>query len=595
MIEIKDKKDCNGCQACGDICPRHCISFQVDNEGFWYPTVDKEACINCGLCERVCPQINIGELKKKNQSKPRVFGCYNKNIVIRFDSTSGGIFSALANRMYKDGGYVGGAVFNEDWSVSNYISDNKKDLPRLRSSKYVQSNAEGLYKKIRRLLNDGNKVLVCGSPCQMAALRTYLGKDYENLIIVDFLCRATNSPKAYRKYLDWLEAKYESKIIYIKAKNKDHGWRSLARKVVFENGEIYYGEGYDDPYRRGYHRNCYERPSCYDCKFKGLPRISDITLADFWGIEKVDPSMDKNLGTSLVFCNTEKGLNFFEKIKGKLECKEYALDQILPYNNDAIFGGIRIPNIDRKEMFSEMDRLPFDRIAEKYFPIREVPVSKMVKIKRLVRQSLNLASHPCIFIRSLRYNKIVDIMRNRYFKVLSHSAIDIAPTGRILVSGGQLIFGLKRNKKSKEETALLIEDGGTLQIDGSNFIKTTSDIQIFRGALLRFGPGATNMGLKIVCSEKIWIGDNTRIGRDVWIRDNNGGHTVIQAGYKDTAPVIIGDNVWICSNVSIMKGVTIGDGAIISANSVVTSNVPAHSIVSGNPATVIAENIVWRP
>lgn len=92
MIEIKDKKDCNGCQACGDICPRHCISFQVDNEGFWYPTVDKEACINCGLCERVCPQINIGELKKKNQSKPRVFGCYNKNIVIRFDSTSGGIF-----------------------------------------------------------------------------------------------------------------------------------------------------------------------------------------------------------------------------------------------------------------------------------------------------------------------------------------------------------------------------------------------------------------------------------------------------------------------------------------------------------------------
>lgn len=205
-----------------------------------------------------------------------------------------------------------------------------------------------------------------------------------------------------------------------------------------------------------------------------------------------------------------------------------------------------------------------------------------------------------LFFRFVRYNilcknVVSNVLKGRYFDVKSHCAIDLAPNAEIIVNKGVFKFGEKRNRKSKEETALLIENGGTLQIDGDNFIKTTSDIQIFKNALLRFGPGATNMGLKIVCSEKIWIGDHTRIGRDVWIRDNNGGHKIIQVGYKDKAPVIIGNYVWICSGAQIMKGVTIGDGAIISANSVVTSNVPAHSIVAGNPATVVAENIVWRP
>ena len=159
--------------------------------------------------------LHVDEIKQKGQHEPKVYGGYHKNIAIRFDSTSGGAFSALANAMYKQGGYVSGAVFNDDWTVSNFISNTKKDLARLRSSKYVQSNAEGLYKKIQQLLRSGEKVLACGSPCQMAALRSYLQKDYENLIIVDFLCRATNSPKAYRKYLDYLEDECGGKIVYI--------------------------------------------------------------------------------------------------------------------------------------------------------------------------------------------------------------------------------------------------------------------------------------------------------------------------------------------------------------------------------------------
>ncbi len=152
MIDIKDKKDCCGCNACGDICNQGAISFKTDEEGFWYPVVDTVLCTDCHLCERVCPILNLEKAKKHGQQYPKVYGGFHKNVTIRFDSTSGGVFSALANHIYKQNGYVSGAVFNDDWSVSNYISNNKRDLPRLRSSKYVQSNAEGLYRKIKKLL-----------------------------------------------------------------------------------------------------------------------------------------------------------------------------------------------------------------------------------------------------------------------------------------------------------------------------------------------------------------------------------------------------------------------------------------------------------
>ena len=281
MIDVKNKIDCCGCQACGDVCHAGAISFHSDNEGFWYPEVDKDKCTDCHLCEKICPVLNIDALRHHNKSAPKVFGGYNKHIVIRFDSTSGGVFSLLAQAMYKQKGYVSGAIYTDEFKVVNFISDDKKDLKRLRSSKYVQSNADGLYRRIKSLLESGEKVLACGSPCQMAALRGFLLKDYDNLIIVDFLCRATNSPKVYEKYKESLEARYGSKIVAIKDKNKDHGWHSLARKITFENGQVYYGEGHEDDYRRGYHANVFERPSCYECKFKGIPRISDITLGDF--------------------------------------------------------------------------------------------------------------------------------------------------------------------------------------------------------------------------------------------------------------------------------------------------------------------------
>lgn len=603
MIEIENKTDCCGCQACGDICHAEAISFHSDHEGFWYPEVDRNKCTDCHLCEKICPVLNIDALKHHNKSAPKVFGGYNKDIVIRFDSTSGGVFSLLAQAMYKQKGYVSGAIYTDDFKVVNFISDDKKDLRRLRSSKYVQSNAEGLYKRIKSLLESGEKVLACGSPCQMAALRSFLRKDYENLIIVDFLCRATNSPKVFEKYKESLEARYGSKIVAIKDKNKDHGWHSLARKVTFENGQVYYGEGHEDDYRRGYHANVFERPSCYECKFKGIPRISDITLGDFWGIGSVDPSLEQNLGTSLVMINSEKGEKYFDIIRDKLVMKEFSLDDIVPGNSTAIMGG-KLPypaGIDRNEFFKALDEMPFDECAAKFFPyVSEQKVTLKRKIRTLLGIVRRNVKNPAQLFRIFYWNYChraihSDLLEGKYVNVLSHCALDIAKTADVEI-GGLVSFNQKRTRGSKGEFRLLVEDGAKLTFGkGHSYFKYDSDVQVFKGAQLLIGRCSTNIGLKIVCAEKIVIGNDVHIGRDVWIRDNNGGHYVIVKGYKDKAPVIIGDNVWICSNVSITKGVTIGEGAIISSNSVVTTNIPAHCIASGNPAEVIAENVYWRP
>lgn len=602
MIDIKDKKDCCGCNACGDVCRQEAITFLSDNEGFWYPQVNKDKCTDCHLCEKICPMLNIGSLKHNDWDEPKVYGGYNKDIVIRFDSTSGGLYSLLAQAIYKQKGYVSGAVYSENFQVFNFISNDKKDLKRLRSSKYVQSNAEGIYKTIKQLLVSGEKVLACGSPCQMAALRSYLRKNYDNLLVVDFLCRATNSPKVFEKYKESLEARYGSKIIAIKDKNKDHGWHSLARKITFEDGKVYYGEGHEDNFRRGYHGNVFERPSCYECKFKGFPRMSDITLGDFWGIGNVDPSLEQDLGTSLIMINSQKGLDYFEKVKEKLVVKEFTLRDIIPGNPTAILGG-KLPyptHINRDEFFEALDKMPFDECANHFFPyVNNQNVSFKRKVKNVLRVIYHNKKNPIQLWRIFRWNyckKSVhsNLLEGKYMNVLSHSAMDISKTAQINI-GGQVDFNVKRTRGSKGEFRLLVEDGATLSFGkGHTFFKYDSDVQIFKGAQMLIGSCATNIGLKIVCSDKIVIGDDVHIGRDVWIRDNNGGHHVIIKGYKDKAPVIIGDHVWICSNVSITKGVTIGDGAIISANSVVTTNIPAHCIASGNPARVVAENIIWR-
>ena len=596
MINIQNKVDCCGCNACGDACAHGAISFKTDHEGFWYPEVDMQKCTNCGLCEKVCPIINVKELKKNDLPQSICDAAEHKNLEVVFDSTSGGLFSALADIMYKSGGYVGGAVFNDDFSVRQYISNDKKDLPRLRSSKYLQSHLDGFYKQVRDLLKAGEKVLVCGSPCQMAALRAFLHKDYENLIIADYICRGINSPKVWRKYLDSFEERYGSKVVYCKAKSKEYGWRNLTQKVILANGKHYYETKDQSNFTKGYlHTGVYCRPSCYDCKFKGYPRIADITLADFWGIEKVNKSLEKNLGTSLVMINSKKGEAYFEDVKKRINYVQVPFDTI-EAGNRSLNLSVDPPKVNREEFFNDLDKMSFLQIAEKYISSKKVckkaQIKKALKRIRYIMRMTQL--NPTALWQLFRYNSLNDIAHGNYILPTPHCTIEVKKGAKI-IKKGVLLLGNKKFKHSKLETRLLVDKDATLRYDGWTMIGYGSDIEIFPNAILSFGGGgATNIGATIICGERIEIGKNTMLGRHITIRDNNGSHYMNRQGYKNTRPVIIGDKVWLTEQCTVMPGVKIGDGAIIGALSLVVRNIPAYSLASGHPAEVIDEDILWK-
>lgn len=610
MIQIQDKSKCCGCCACVDVCAHYAITLKTDIEGFWYPEVDKDKCVDCGLCEKVCPELHILDLKKNDFEKPaHTIAAINKNMSVRWDSTSGGAFSALADVMYVQGGYVSGAVYNDDFSVSNYISNNQEDLKRLRSSKYLQSKAEGLYKLIKDLLCNGEKVLACGTPCQMAALRSFLRKDYDNLIIVDFICRGVNSPKVYRKYLDSLERKYGGKVVYVKAKNKELGWRNLTRKVVFDNGKVYYGVRMDDDFRRGYHTNVFCRPSCYHCQYKGFPRMADITIADYWGIENVDKNLDNNIGTSMILLNSKKGIEYFEQAKDKFEWKETRFESILP-GNIALRKPIEPAKIDRKAFFEDLDNGTFDDVVKKYFPKNNInSLSLKQKIKNAIKPyyfiykkfGFSFKAYTNFIKINYRKNTFCNFKEGHVIYTMPSSVFDIHPSAKINIKA-PLLYGNNPVKGLRMPTCLRMEAGTTLEIHDGPLtrygkmpynLRYGAYIEIVNGGKLAIGQGAANVGLTIMCAKEITIGNGVRIGRDVSIRDWNGSHVIINDHYRNHAPVHIGDRVWLCTGCTIMPGVTICEGSVVAANATVTKDVPPHSLVGGSPAKVIKENIEW--
>lgn len=614
MIQITDKTKCCGCNACGDICPKQAISFKTDIEGFWYPEVDMEKCIDCHLCEKTCPIINIDSLKKNDFVEPICYAAIHKNYEVRFDSTSGGLFSAFAEMMYHDKGYVGGAVIAEDRSVKQYISPDKADLPRLRSSKYTQSNFEGFFQRVADLVKKGEKVLVCGGPCQMAALRAYLGyKDYDNLLILDYVCHGINSPLVSKKYRESMEKRHNSKVVYSKAKNKELGWRNLTSKTIFANGDIEYQTKENNRFTHGYLRTgAFCRPSCYECRFKGFPRIADVTLADFWGIEKikgVDKSIDDNIGTSLVLINSEKGKRFFETIKPKLRYIELPYQTALD-GNKSLLESLPKPKIDRNRFFEDVNSMTFNEVADKYFPDprakKDTPKQKLknalILIKRVLTMPSIWAIKPKIdfvYYNFFRKNIKTDVLRNAYFRPSSYCVLNISKSADIILKA-PFTIGYKRIKGSRLESRLLIEDGAHVEIGSGFGVMYGCDIEVFKGATLKIAEagfetsGGTNLNFNLICKKQIEIGYHVMMGRNVTIRDNNGGHYLSMQGYKESQPVKIGNHVWLCEGCTIMPGAKIGDGAIVGAGSVVYGKVPPNCLVSGNPARIVQTNTYWK-
>ena len=357
MINIKDKKNCCGCKACEIICPKNCIEMTVDEEGFWYPIVDKDKCIDCGMCEKSCPILNKASRKKSFDAK--VYGAYSNNESIRINSSSGGMFSELAASVLEKNGAVFGCAMNDDFSFAKHIKvEAVDDLPKLQGSKYLQSDTNITFEEVKNCLQNGQEVLYSGTPCQIAGLKSYLGKyskDY-NLMTVDIICHGVPSSNVWNCYKSALVKKFDSTVEKISFRNKSNGWQNYSLLCEFENKKEYKKFAGDDLYLRGFVADYYLRPSCYDCQFKGDNIKSDITLADFWGIDKVNPKFNDDKGASLVVIHSQKGQQIFDEIKDNEKITFFSENAEKGLNyNPSYYNSVKMKNM-RKVFFKQFEK-----------------------------------------------------------------------------------------------------------------------------------------------------------------------------------------------------------------------------------------------
>lgn len=312
MLKLISKHDCCGCTACASICPKGCIAMTADSEGFYYPEINENLCINCGLCEKVCPLLH----KPDKHSILNVYGAKNIDDSVRFTSSSGGMFTLFANAVLQSGGTVFGAELDDAFQVCHTSITNTGELFKLRGSKYVQSNMNGIFKQVRTLLAGGKKVLFSGTPCQIAGLKGFLMKDYANLLTVDVVCHGVPSAKVYNKHLTEIAEDTGEAVTQVKFRDKADGWKRGKTLFLTEN-HCMGSSKRRETYMRLFLNNVSIRPSCADCAFNNKRSLADITIADYWGVDKQFPEFDDDKGITLVLINTTQGQQLFDSIKDK--------------------------------------------------------------------------------------------------------------------------------------------------------------------------------------------------------------------------------------------------------------------------------------
>lgn len=306
---------CCGCGACADICPMHIIKMQKDGLGFLHPYINKkEKCIDCNHCNLVCSNQkekryiwNVGEVEC----------AYSYNSELKKKCSSGGIFGEIARDFIRRGGVCFGAAFDVDYSVKHICIEHEKDLPKILGSKYAQSNTAGVFMKVKEKLKNGKPVLFSGTPCQVAAVKSFLSKDYDNLFLIDLFCYGIPSPDVWQAWLKHICS--NRKISSINFRDKTEGWDNYSLRIEFENGEIYRKNKKDDYFLATFSKGCYIRESCLSCVHKGFDKVSDLTLGDFQELSIMFPEIDGFDGVSMVRINSSKGKRLYERCHAQIK------------------------------------------------------------------------------------------------------------------------------------------------------------------------------------------------------------------------------------------------------------------------------------
>lgn len=342
--------------------------MQLDAEGFYRPVIDSTKCVQCGACEKVCPWTT--EIANPNVASvvPRTIAAYAKDESVRMESSSGGIFTVLAEKILDDGGVVVGVAQLSPTKFGHIIVENKVDLAKLRGSKYVQADVGGIYREVRSLLKSGKKVLFSGTPCQVAALYAVLGKNvYTNLTTIDIVCHGTPSVKVFEKYIQELEKSHGNALESVFFRDKSAaGWGGYSLSLRFVGENSYLVHHARSKYMRLFLSRICQNQSCNQCVYRKLSRIADVTLGDYWGISKFHPEMDDNKGTSVVLLNTDHGKALFDSVVDSVaQCEskvEYAIA-----GNPCIVSSSK-PHPKRSEFFANLDKHSIDELIKKYCP-----------------------------------------------------------------------------------------------------------------------------------------------------------------------------------------------------------------------------------
>ena len=356
MIKITDKRKCCGCSACQNICPKTCIEMKTDRYGFKYPFVDEKLCVDCHLCEISCPVLNSSQPKDKPLS---CFLARSTDETVRRTSSSGGLFTELASSVLKNDGVIFGVRFDDRWQPVYDYTESIEGLAAFRGSKYVQTDVSFVYRRVLTFLKSGKSVMFTGTPCYVAGLNHFLGKSYDNLITVDFVCHSIPSSLVWMQYLSEIESATEACIRRVTFRDKSRGWTNYGIRLDLESnsGElITIIESHEDnPYMRGMLHDIFTRPSCSDCPARNYRSGSDLTLADAWGMEKYHQGKNDEKGFSHVLVNTERGKAFLNRIMQTLDYEEIDYHEVEPTSLHLPLTKSCHPSRYREMFYSDLD------------------------------------------------------------------------------------------------------------------------------------------------------------------------------------------------------------------------------------------------
>ena len=361
MSNIKEIKNCYGCESCRQKCPKSAIRVEKDKDGFMRAHVIEDMCVNCGLCLEACP-VKVNSFN--NNPKPTCYAGWADDS-IRLKSSSGGLSTAIGKLIIKQGGYVAGVAWDSLYSARYILTNNEEDLEKIRSSKYVQAETGDIYQNIKELLENNKLVYFCGTPCHVAGLKAFLGKEYDNLYVADIACHGTPSSKVLRKYLNdngYLNP--EAGIERVDFRDKSYyGWNS-AMNIYFKSCDPVRIPANDDYFYKAFLNQLSLNSTCETCQFSRMPRQGDLTLADFWNIEKYDPTLNDNKGTSVILVNNEKGKKLLEQLDVLSMLREVPFEFLYETVNSIFFRPFK-RHQRRSTFFRQLDSMPFNDLVDR--------------------------------------------------------------------------------------------------------------------------------------------------------------------------------------------------------------------------------------